>query len=224
MVHFRSHELPLIELYIHFVTHAAAALGIPCSKPAFLPRQRSLWTVPKSPFVHKKAQQNFHRITHKRAIKLWDATSEVVSFFVDYILRHTLGGVGVRIVRWDRARVDVGQQVWMNAQKHPKSHGEILADTTRRVRNAEKAAAKRLKEAVDADQKVRHAKRLRQKALMEAEARAQALADAEQASDSAGETDVLEGELDDAHETGPADSEQTSDSAAETDVRTQQAS
>lgn len=146
VVHFRSHHLPLLELYIHFATHAAAALGIPCGRPAKLPNQRSLWTVPRSPFIYKKSQQNFHRITHKRAIKLWDANSEVVSFFADYIVRHSLGGVGIRIVRWDRAPLGVGEEIFFNAMKHPRSHREQLAQTSKKVIKAERRAAERLEE------------------------------------------------------------------------------
>jgi small subunit ribosomal protein S10 len=75
-----------------------------------LPTQRTLWTVPKSPFVHKSAQENFERKVHKRAIKVWDADGEVVERWVRFLAAHAEGGVGMRVVRWDRAPVGVGQQ------------------------------------------------------------------------------------------------------------------
>ena len=39
-IHFRSYELPLLELFVYFVQHAASALGIPASGVAMLPRRR----------------------------------------------------------------------------------------------------------------------------------------------------------------------------------------
>lgn len=97
-------------MFCHFTTHTAAALAVPISKPVHLPTQRSLWTVIKSPFVHKKAQENFERRVHKRLIKAWDADEEVVARMVKYLEMHSLAGVGMRVVRWQRAPVGVGQQ------------------------------------------------------------------------------------------------------------------
>ncbi|KAH7104679.1 ribosomal protein S10 domain-containing protein, partial [Auriculariales sp. MPI-PUGE-AT-0066] len=101
-IHFRSHEIPLLELFIYFVQHAVSALGIPSTGVAMLPSRRRLWTVPRSPFIFKKSQENFERITHKRAIKLWDANAQVLGFLERYIAKHEMGGVGVRVVRWER--------------------------------------------------------------------------------------------------------------------------
>jgi len=74
-----------------------------------LPTKRSLWTVPKGPFIHKKTQENFERKEHKRAIKAWDADPEVVERWIKYLESHALGGVGVRIIRWERAQIGVGE-------------------------------------------------------------------------------------------------------------------
>ncbi|KAF8350328.1 ribosomal protein S10 domain-containing protein, partial [Amanita rubescens] len=109
-LHFRSHHTELLELYTHFVSHAATALGIPISRVIPLPTQRTLWTVPKSPFVHKKSQENFERKVHKRLIKAWDADQEVVDRWLQYVQKHGIGGVGIRIVRWDRVAVGVGKR------------------------------------------------------------------------------------------------------------------
>ncbi|KAF6752604.1 ribosomal protein S10 domain-containing protein, partial [Ephemerocybe angulata] len=108
-LHFRSHSPKLLDFFVHFSLHAAASLGIPVSKPAKLPTQRSMWTVPKSPFVHKSSQENFERRTHKRCVKAWDADPEVVERWVGYLRRHAMGGVGVRVVRWERAALGVGR-------------------------------------------------------------------------------------------------------------------
>ncbi|TRM66652.1 hypothetical protein BD626DRAFT_483371 [Schizophyllum amplum] len=101
-IQFAGHDPRQLELFTHFATHVAYSLGIPCSRPARLPTQRSMWTVIKSPFVHKKSQENFERKTHKRVIKAWDADGEVVRRWAAYLRKHAMGGVGMRVVMWDR--------------------------------------------------------------------------------------------------------------------------
>ncbi|OSX62850.1 hypothetical protein POSPLADRAFT_1140716 [Postia placenta MAD-698-R-SB12] len=108
LVHFRSHFPALLDQFTHFTAHAAAALAIPVSKTVHLPTQRSLWTVPRGPFAHKKSQENFERRVHKRVIKAWDADQEVVERWIKYLEEHTMAGVGIRVVRWHRAPVGVG--------------------------------------------------------------------------------------------------------------------
>ncbi|KAF8515725.1 ribosomal protein S10 domain-containing protein [Hysterangium stoloniferum] len=105
MLHFRSHHPKLLEIYTFFATHAASALGIPISKPIFLPTQRSLWTVPRGPFAHKKSQENFDRLVHKRAIKAWDADPVVIGRWLNYLEEYQLAGVGLRAVRWEHAPI-----------------------------------------------------------------------------------------------------------------------
>ncbi|KAH9939708.1 ribosomal protein S10 [Epithele typhae] len=106
--HLRAHDRARLDAYVHFVAHAAAALGVPLAGAAALPTARSLWTVIRGPFVHKKSQENFERVTHKRALKAFDAHPDVVEVLVQYVERHVPPGVGVRCVRWDRAPVGVG--------------------------------------------------------------------------------------------------------------------
>lgn len=133
LIHFRSYHVSLLNLFTHFTSHAAAALAIPISKTIPLPTQRSLWTVPRSPFVHKRSQENFERRTHKRVIKAWDADDEVVEKWIKYLEAHPLAGVGFRVVRWQRAPVSVGE-LTMQAVKD-----RLLVDMqTRKTRSAEK--------------------------------------------------------------------------------------
>jgi small subunit ribosomal protein S10 len=108
-VHFRSHHVRLLDLFTHFASHAATALGIPASKVIYLPTQRRLWTVIRSPFAHKKSQENFERRVHKRAIKAWDADPEVVEKWIKYVRLHAMGGVGIKVTRWEHMPVGVGQ-------------------------------------------------------------------------------------------------------------------
>lgn len=107
-IHFRSHHIPIVHLFVHFATHAAYSLGIPVSKMASLPTQRRLWTVLRSPFAHKKSQENFDRRVHKRAIKAWDAHPDVVQRWVDYLRKHAMPGVGMRVTTWQRMPLGVG--------------------------------------------------------------------------------------------------------------------
>jgi len=111
MLHFRSYHLSLIDFFMHFVLHSGYSIGIPCSGVVHLPTKRSLYTVLRSPFAHKKSQENFVRLTHKRAIKLWDANPEVVDRFVAYLRENMLGGVGMRVIRWYRLPVGFGQHM-----------------------------------------------------------------------------------------------------------------
>ena len=109
-IHFRSYHTELLEIFTHFASHAATALGIPISRVVKLPTQRSLWTVPRSPFVHKKSQENFERKVHKRLIKAWDADQEVVERWTRYLRKHGMGGVGMRVVRWERTPLGIGRR------------------------------------------------------------------------------------------------------------------
>ncbi|KAF8063535.1 ribosomal protein S10 domain-containing protein [Lyophyllum atratum] len=108
-IQFRSHHPRLLDLFTHFATHAASSLGIPVSRVVTLPTKRTLWTVPRSPFAHKKSQENFERRVHKRAIKAWDADPEVVDRWCKYLRRHALGGVGMRITKWERLPLGFGK-------------------------------------------------------------------------------------------------------------------
>lgn len=108
-IHIRGHDHRALDLFAHFASHAAAALGIPFST-ARLPTQRSLWTVPKGPFVHKKNQENFERRVHKRVMTAWDATDGAVETLLGYLGRYPQPGIGLRVVRWRRVPLGFGRQ------------------------------------------------------------------------------------------------------------------
>ncbi|KIK62358.1 hypothetical protein GYMLUDRAFT_41776 [Collybiopsis luxurians FD-317 M1] len=105
---FYSHHPRLLALFTHFASHAASSLGIPISKVIMLPTERRLWTVIRSPFVYKKSQENFERKTHKRMIKAWDADPEVIDRWVKYLENHSMGGVGIRVTKWERLPLGIG--------------------------------------------------------------------------------------------------------------------
>ncbi|KAF8521132.1 ribosomal protein S10 domain-containing protein [Gautieria morchelliformis] len=108
-LHFRSHHPDLLNLFTYLAVRTASALTIPVSRPVYLPTQRTLWTVPRGPFAHKKSQENFDRKVHKRAIKAWDAHPETIGVWIHYLETYHVGGVGLRAIRWERAPVGFGK-------------------------------------------------------------------------------------------------------------------
>ncbi|VDB91714.1 unnamed protein product [Peniophora sp. CBMAI 1063] len=108
-IHFRSHFPRLLDLFTHFVEHAAAALAVPVGGTAKLPTRKTLWTVIRGPFVHKKSQENFERRVHKRAITAYDTDPEVLDRWLMYLKKHSMAGVGMRISRWHRVPVGIGR-------------------------------------------------------------------------------------------------------------------
>ncbi|PIL32667.1 hypothetical protein GSI_05371 [Ganoderma sinense ZZ0214-1] len=127
-LHFRSYHPKLLDFFVHFATHAATALGIPISKPVHLPTQRTLWTVLRGPFVHKKSQENFERRTHKRVLKAWDANPEVVDMLVQYLEKHIAPGVGLRTTKWRRAPVGVGAKTLEAVIGHMRLDDHVMSD------------------------------------------------------------------------------------------------
>ncbi|KAI0919812.1 hypothetical protein AcV5_001780 [Taiwanofungus camphoratus] len=128
LIHFRSYFPNLLDQFIHFTSHAASSLAIPVSRPVRLPTQRSLWTVPRGPFAHKKSQENFERRVHKRVIKAWDADQEVVDRWIKYLEEHAMAGVGIRVVRWHRAPVGIGQRTLESVMKQMRLGSATSSD------------------------------------------------------------------------------------------------
>ncbi|GAA5940395.1 mitochondrial 37S ribosomal protein uS10m RSM10 [Sporobolomyces koalae] len=97
-LHLRSYtdSVPDLQFFTSFALRAAKALGLPTSGAVALPTRTSLFTVPRSPFAHKKSQQNFWRKEHKRAIKVWDGNEEIVQAWLAYLRKEALGGVGMK--------------------------------------------------------------------------------------------------------------------------------
>ncbi|WVQ94855.1 hypothetical protein IAU59_001938 [Kwoniella sp. CBS 9459] len=95
-LHLQSYHSYNLDLTTQFAVHSAHSLNIPTTFPAFLPKEKSLHTVLKSPFVKKKAQENFQRLTHKRAIKVYDATPEALDLWLRYLRQNGLPGVGMK--------------------------------------------------------------------------------------------------------------------------------
>lgn len=97
-MHLRAYDDSLADLsfFTNFALRSARALGLPTTGAAALPTSTWLRTVPRSPFVHKKSQQNFWRRTHKRAIKVFDGDEEVVQAWLAYLRKEAFPGVGMK--------------------------------------------------------------------------------------------------------------------------------
>ncbi|CAE6419954.1 unnamed protein product [Rhizoctonia solani] len=134
-------------------THSASPSPTPLpyppnapSSPTPLPTQRSLFTVPKSPFIFKKAQENFEKRTHKRAVKVWDAEDEVVNIWLRYLEEHMVPGVGMRVVRWERCAVGVGEARWKEVGERVVGVGEQVRQIGERIVREEADAARKAAE------------------------------------------------------------------------------
>lgn len=97
-LHLRAHTSSLADLtfFTSFALRAARALALPTSGAIALPTRTSLFTVPRSPFAHKKSQENFWRKEHKRAIKVYDGNEEIVQAWLAYLRKEAMGGVGMK--------------------------------------------------------------------------------------------------------------------------------
>ncbi|KAG0002475.1 mitochondrial 37S ribosomal protein rsm10 [Entomortierella chlamydospora] len=109
-LHLRSYLPDQLEFFTDFARRAAAALEMPCSGAIPLPVQTSKWTVNKSPFVYKKAQETFERKTHKRLLAIKDSHPDVVRRWVQFLNQNSIAGVGMKITIWENEELGVGQK------------------------------------------------------------------------------------------------------------------
>ncbi|GAA5926877.1 hypothetical protein JCM3775_007066 [Rhodotorula graminis] len=137
-LHLRSYtdSVPDLQFFTQFALRAARALGLPTSGAVALPTRTSLYTVPRSPFAHKKSQQNFWRKEHKRCIKVWDGNDAVVQAWLAYLRKEALGGVGMkaqvftyREVGWGKDLVSEKEaEAHALAQQNAAAAGELGAE------------------------------------------------------------------------------------------------
>jgi small subunit ribosomal protein S10 len=108
---FRAYDYENLEFLGDFAQRAAYYLDIPVSGVIPLPTRRERWTVIRAPFVHAKSKENFLRLTHKRVIKAYDATPEVIDLWVSYIAKHSNSGVGVKVKTFQREPVNLAAEL-----------------------------------------------------------------------------------------------------------------
>lgn len=139
----RAHHPSVLTQFSSFALHAAHSLGMPVSRPATLPVTRSLYTVLKSPFVHKKAQENFEKKYHGRVIKVWDTDRDVVDKWLRYLKKYSIGGVGMKAVVHDWVALDETTQA-----STPTEQPSAEPTVTEKVMQAVEGLTKDIKEEV----------------------------------------------------------------------------
>lgn len=112
-LHLRSYTQSRDDLtfFTNFALRAARALELPTSGATYLPTRVWLRTVVRSPFAHKKSQQNFWRRTHKRAIKVYDGDERIVQAWFAYLAAQAMPGVGMKAQYWTYRPVGWGNKL-----------------------------------------------------------------------------------------------------------------
>ncbi|CEP21517.1 unnamed protein product [Cyberlindnera jadinii] len=110
-IQFRAYDFENLEFLADFAQRAAYYLDIPVSGVIPLPTRRERWTVIRAPFVHAKSKENFLRLTHKRVLKAYDATPEVIDLWISYIAKHSNAGVGIKVQTFQRESVELVQEL-----------------------------------------------------------------------------------------------------------------
>lgn len=141
------HPYPL-DLYTNFAYHTAHSLKIPTTRPAFLPTTKALYTVLKSPFVHKKAQENFEKRTHRRVLKVYDTEKEVLDLWLRYLKRNAIGGVGMKAQVWENVEFGFSSKEgeMITEQQLQRTQAQAGGRSEEEIEKAAKALMKELTE------------------------------------------------------------------------------
>lgn len=94
-----------LEFFADFALRAAYYLNLPASGPVPLPKITERWTVPKSNFIFKKAQENFERITTRRLIQIRDGHPETVELWLAFLKKHAYYGIGMKANLWEYSKL-----------------------------------------------------------------------------------------------------------------------
>lgn len=101
----RSYSSRHVEFFADFALRAAYYLDLPASGPVPLPRIVERWTVIKSPFIFKKSQENFERITLRRLVQVKDGHIDVVQAWLAFLRKHAFHGVGMKANVFEHASI-----------------------------------------------------------------------------------------------------------------------
>lgn len=77
-IRLKAHDNKIIDESSKKIIETAERTGASVSGPIPLPTERSMYSVIKSPFVHKKSQEQFEVKVHKRLIDIIDPTSKTI--------------------------------------------------------------------------------------------------------------------------------------------------
>ncbi|KAI1448369.1 30S ribosomal protein S10, mitochondrial [Annulohypoxylon stygium] len=112
----RSYSIPNLEFFCDFALRAAYYLNLPAFGPVPLPKITERWTVPRSHFIYKKAQENFERVTRRRLIQIRDGHPETVQIWLAYLQKHAYYGIGMKANVWEFTGLNPGKQLDAEAQ------------------------------------------------------------------------------------------------------------
>ncbi|KAH3688022.1 hypothetical protein WICPIJ_001016 [Wickerhamomyces pijperi] len=110
-IQLRAYDHENLDFLGDFALRAAYYLDIPVSGVFPLPTRRERWTVIRAPFVHAKSKENFLRLTHKRCIKAYDATPEVIDLWISYLAKHSNAGVGIKVTTYQNEGLDFHERL-----------------------------------------------------------------------------------------------------------------
>ena len=74
----KAYDHRLLDLSATEIIETAQRTGAKISGPIPLPSRRELFTVLRSPFIDKKAREQFQMVTHKRLIDILEPTSKTI--------------------------------------------------------------------------------------------------------------------------------------------------
>ena len=74
----KAYDHRLLDLSTTEIVETVQRTGARISGPIPLPSRRELYTVLRSPFIDKKAREQFQLITHKRLIDIQEPTSKTI--------------------------------------------------------------------------------------------------------------------------------------------------
>ena len=77
-VKLKAYDHRLLDFSTTEIVQTAQRTGAKISGPIPLPSRRELFTVLRSPFIDKKAREQFQMITHKRLIDILEPTSKTI--------------------------------------------------------------------------------------------------------------------------------------------------
>jgi small subunit ribosomal protein S10 len=123
----RSYSVRNLEFMCDFALRAAYFLGLPASGPVPLPKKIERWTMPRANFAHKKSQENFERITRRRAIQILDGHKDGVQIWLAYLRKHQFYGVGMKADVWEFEGMDVAASMDAQFQEVEKQLDEKLS-------------------------------------------------------------------------------------------------
>jgi small subunit ribosomal protein S10 len=125
----RSYNVRNLEVFADFALRAAYFLKLPTKGTTSLPRKTERWTVPRGPFVHKKSQENFERITLGRRIEIYEGHPDVVATWLAFLRKHQYYGVGMKANVWEYGSLDAPAEMDREAEKIARLTGDISLTT-----------------------------------------------------------------------------------------------